>query len=519
MSGVTGTTPSATPGESGAAGSLTDRGRTPPAESLTGKAARGGLAIMGGHICLTACGYVIAVVLARGLGPAEYGVYGVVYSVLLGLELIGRLGVPQAVSKLVAERRDDPTPLEATGVTLTVIIFAILFAGFWGAAPLMASTFNVPDGTRLFRIAALDIPIYGLYFIANHILNGRRRFGAESISHCVYGVSKALGILLLLYLGLSVERALIVNIAGSVVALGYAGWRVGRRAFSITLLHWRPIVALAVPIGLYIMGLQLVLNLDLWLLNALGLTVSEETKGIYVGALNVARMPKIVGWVLTAVLIPSVARALALGDRDVVRRSVRGTARFLALFLLPACVLLAADGEPVMRLLFSGRFGGEAWTVATLVISQGLFHTVLMAQGAVLIAAGRARTAAAINLLLVLPALAAGWALIPTLGAIGAALSSLVATAAGVVAGGFLIHRDVARLTVGADLVKALLATAALGLAAAWLPLEGLALLAELLLLGFLFVLGLFGLRLASWKDVMLFLPVRGGRPVNEASP
>ena len=72
--------------------------------SLSDRATRGMLALTVAQILIMLSGYIIAIALARSLGPALFGVYGVVYSVLLSVELIGRLGLPQAVSKLVAEK-------------------------------------------------------------------------------------------------------------------------------------------------------------------------------------------------------------------------------------------------------------------------------------------------------------------------------------------------------------------------------------------------------------------------------
>ena len=71
--------------------------------------ASGTIKLMAAHACLTLSGYVTVVVLARGLGPEAYGVYAIVISVLLGVELVGRLGIPQAMSKLIAES-DEPDP-------------------------------------------------------------------------------------------------------------------------------------------------------------------------------------------------------------------------------------------------------------------------------------------------------------------------------------------------------------------------------------------------------------------------
>ena len=71
---------------------------------VTRKAALGTVAHVAAWLCLSICGYIVAVVLARALGPAAYGVYGVVYSLLVALELTGKLGIPQAAIRLAAER-------------------------------------------------------------------------------------------------------------------------------------------------------------------------------------------------------------------------------------------------------------------------------------------------------------------------------------------------------------------------------------------------------------------------------
>jgi O-antigen/teichoic acid export membrane protein len=112
-----------------------------------------------GFVCLTGCGYIVAVVLARSFGPVAFGVYGVVYSVLMASEQILRLGVPQALTKLIAGSGTvDTAKLEATGVVLGLLISLAGFAVLWMIAPWLADWLKVENGSLLFRIAVLDIP-------------------------------------------------------------------------------------------------------------------------------------------------------------------------------------------------------------------------------------------------------------------------------------------------------------------------------------------------------------------------
>lgn len=476
---------------------------------LTRRAAHGTALHLGAQLAVLGSAYIVAVVLARALGPALYGVYGVVYSVLLTVELIGRLGIPQAVSKLVAERAGPSPHLEATGVTLALLVYLALFAGFWLAAPGMAALFDIPDGTRLFRIAALDIPFYGLYFMVVHILNGRRAFARESLASVLYGSVKAAGILVLAWLGPTLEGALIVNVLGSVVALGFVLAAVGRSPFRFTVVEARPILRLALPAALIGFGSQLLLALDLWALNVLGVAVAEAEKGLYVAASNIARIPNLLAFVMTAVLVPSLAHALAAGDSGLARRSLLGAMRFLAATLLPGCALIAANAGDIMALLFSEDYAAGAGLLATLIFAQGLGFTLFMTLGGVLMAADRAGQAAVLALGALPLALLLNTLLIPRLGAPGAALASLLSLGTAVLLAAVLVRRRIGALVDPGMLARTLLVTLVVGLAGHLIAGRGTALLLELAVLAGLALALLALLGVVSRADLEPFLPAR----------
>ena len=179
------------------------------------------------QLWLTLCGYAMAVLLARGLAPARYGIYGVVYSVLLSVELIGRLGLPQAITKLAAEASDRDRRVETTAVTIAGVASLALFLAFWAVAPWLASLLRIEDGAWLFRIAALDIPFYGLFFIAIALLNGRQQHLAAGVATGCYATVKLAGIAVLAALGPTVEGALVANVVGSAAGLAAATVAIG----------------------------------------------------------------------------------------------------------------------------------------------------------------------------------------------------------------------------------------------------------------------------------------------------
>lgn len=481
--------------------------RQVPAAEVEVTAARGTVWLSLAHGSLMLAGYVIAVVLARELGPALYGAYGIVYSVLLGAELIGRLGVPQALSRLIAEGEERAHELEGTGLTLTLVINIPLFVAFWLLAPMLGALFRVEDGATLFRVAALDIPFFGMYVAASHILNGHRSFAQESFGVVTYATARVVGILILLMVGVTIVGALIVNAASSIVALAYVGWRVGGRSFRPTLRHQRDLIRLAVPVGLFALGSQLLVSLDLWSLNALGTQVADAEKGLYVAATNLARLANVAGFVMLAVLVPSVARALAAGDSEVVRRATQGAGRLLAVMLLPVCAVAAAEAPEVMTLVFSETYRQGAPLLVILTFSHGLFFTVFMSFSGILIGISREREAAFIALISLPLSVLANVLLIRALGAQGAALAAVVSTGTAAAASALRVRQRVSSIIEISDLVKIVIASVAVWALASWIRTDGALLLAELIGLGAVYIGGLYAIRVIGPKDLAMFMP------------
>lgn len=423
------------------------------------RAAVGGTAYLAIAQCVSlVAGYVVAVVLGRNLGPELYGVYGVVISVLIATELIGRLGIPEATAKLVAEVSHVDRSLERTSITLTALTFPVLALLFAACAPALARAYDIENGTYLFRLAALDIPFYGMFFCLQFVLNGQRRFGTQALGVVLYGVSKALGILALLLLGVTVEAALWVNVSASVIGCAYFATRLPRSKFRPSLKGAGAILSIAAPIAFFTTGLQVLQNLDLWCLKWFG-AATDVTVGHYVAAHNLARLPSVVQLVVIAVLVPTLSRANSVGDQRVVSNLALGGTRFMLVVLIPLCAYLAFRSEALIELVYSASYLEGARFQALLVVRFGLLGVVLSAFCSMLIALGRPRRAAALVLCLVPIGLGANASLIASQGAVGAALAMIVTTGIGTVAAGLTLRGRVARLIPIGAVLRSLIAT------------------------------------------------------------
>jgi len=445
-------------------------------DALSSHAARGVLQGVVGRALSFVFAYLTTIILARRLGPAAYGTYGVVISVLLWIEQTARFTIPAAAAKLIAEDEDRSARVQEAALSLGVVLFALLFGLLWVAAAPLANVFGLDDsGARLIRIAALDLPLFGLYVTYRGMVQGHRDFLSLSIADVLYAGGKLIGVVVLVAVVLSLPGVMLVQAAAS---LGAWLFLVSRISTSIkwpssslagTLIH------LALPLGLYMLSLQTITNLDLWSLKLFDAGVAPGTIGLYVAARNLAVVPGVVLMVVSDILLPSLSRAVASNDPELSRQYIQGAVRFVCIVIAPVVVLLMFAADDIMTLLYSEGFRSGGAYVRVLVLYavslpfMDLFTSALSARGE--------PYRGAVTLMLVIP-LVTGLdvALVESHGALGAAYGSAVAGLLCTMVLGVMVTRRFGSLLRFRTLANLVLATVLMGVTAAqfargdWLP-------------------------------------------------
>jgi O-antigen/teichoic acid export membrane protein len=385
--------------------------------------------------------YVTTIILARRLGPAAYGTYGVVISVLLWIEQTARFTIPAAAAKLIAEDEDRSARVQEAALVLGVVLFGLLFVLLWVAAAPLANLFGLDDGgARLIRIAALDLPFFGLYVIYRGVVQGHRDFLSFSIADVLYAGGKLAGVVFLVAVLLSLPGVMLVQAAASLGAWLFLVSRISIRIrwpssnLAGTLIH------LALPLGLYMLSLQTITNLDLWSLKAFDPGAAPGTIGIYVAARNLAVVPGVVLMVVSDILLPSLSRAVANNDAEVSRHYIQGAVRFVCIVIAPVAFLLMFAAEAMMTLLFSEGFRSGGAYVRVLVLYavslpfMDLFTSALSARGE--------PYRGAVTLMLVIPLVTGlNVVLVESYGALGAAYGSALAGLLSTVVLGVMVAR------------------------------------------------------------------------------
>ncbi|HEY4647213.1 MAG TPA: oligosaccharide flippase family protein [Steroidobacteraceae bacterium] len=423
---------------------------------------RGALALIVIQGLYFVLGYLVVVMLARELGPVAYGAYAVIMSVLVWAEQSPRRAVPAVAAKLIAEHPEAAGDIAPASLIINLLLHVVLFAIFWWAAPWLAEWFHIENGVWLFRLAAFDLPLYGLYTALQGVHQGHHRFYRLGFSELTYALAKVVGVALLVAFGMSIEGALIVNIISSLVGILFL---IGRSVL-LRRIAWRSasrrVLLLARQIAPYSILVPLVSSFDIWILGAsLPATEAAATTGLYVAALNIARVPGFALSTVSQVLLPSVARAFAAANHGLVRHYVNQVMRLFLILYLPACMMLFAAPEQLMQWIYTSEYSGGASMLVILTIAHGLW-AIQAIVAAVLVAVGRMRELAAIMAVTMMLGLPVMVGLIHIVEGIGAAIGTALIALANVIGGFARLRREFGSVVQLRNMVRIAIAGAAM---------------------------------------------------------
>ena len=303
--------------------------------------------------------YVLHVGLARLLGPREYGVFGVVLSVLMICYIFLNNGVRQAVARLAASHPESSGTILYHGLKYQIAIGLILAAALIVFNPLLVRFL----GDRMVRaplyIAAGIVATQGIYFVFAGVLNGQRRFLSESIVLSTYAVARPLAAISVAWLGRNAGGAVAGLLTASVVSILVGGYlcRGGPRAPIDT--SRLKLLDIAWPTMLAFGFISLVMNLGMIVLKHYS-GGNAEVVGFYTAASAMASFPY---WVLFAfgnVGMPIISHGFGRGENGFVRDTIRQLTAHVFILVAPATVILAAVGGELVKAMFTAKFAAAA---------------------------------------------------------------------------------------------------------------------------------------------------------------
>ena len=391
--------------------------------------------------------FLLGVLLARVLGPASYGVYGLVSSVVALTMNVALLGTPQlAVRELAVRSANSDWPgvrsLERSFFAATSLACATLGIVAVAAALILARDPQTPRlalagaaltaGMSMTALIAAELRGLGLLLKGQFMDIVARPTAAFALT----------GAAVITGLELTPAGALWIQVAvAAAAALVSVGWlrrathRAGARQAPASGLGW---LKSALPLGAVDVLRQFDGSYGVIIVGLLGSAVDLGIFRVAVASVVLVSMPVTI---LHIVLAPTISRLHRFGEREELQRLLRFVSAAICAVLLPMLVLLLLLGRPLVEIIFGHVYGDAALPLAILCAAQLVFG--FFGMGPILLAmAGSERHLTLIYLVAVGAGIIAAALLVPRYGAVGAASAQVLSTGAiGVLSGLFARKR------------------------------------------------------------------------------
>jgi O-antigen/teichoic acid export membrane protein len=398
---------------------------------------------------------------ARHLGVEKFGVLSFALAFVTMLAVFTDLGLGAITAREIA--RDRSVARRHVSNALAIKAFASLLVLVLIAVSVRLLGYP-PATVRVVGICSLFVieSAFTLYF--GYVFQGFERMEFTAMTRVLQTLILIAGALVLSHRPPRAEWYAMVFAGAGLVSAAFA-WSVSsigfvRPGFGFDLREWRTMLRSALPIGIASACVAFYYWNGSTLLSKLR---GDAAVGNYNAAFRLIMGMTFVGLAFSGAVFPLLSR-LFYGTPERLPRALEVSMRYQTIVALPLCVFGAALAGPVVAVLYGNTYDGAVPVLRTLAFWGGCacLNSLLCMYS---IAVDRARAFMVQAGLAFGVNLALNVVLIPVLGAVGAALSMVVAEAASLVFYIVYLRKVPSRMRVGPVLSTALrgLASAAAG--------------------------------------------------------
>ncbi|HEX8974680.1 MAG TPA: oligosaccharide flippase family protein, partial [Patescibacteria group bacterium] len=324
-------------------------------------------------------GFIVQAAAGHILGPAQYGIFGLIVTLtILIASLIGN-GIPIAMSKfLSSEFKRKPelvSVIKRKGAIAQFILMAIVTAVFFFASPLIAQLLHDPSLTGLLRISTFIIPCFAADAFYFYYYTGIHQFNMQSLLKSIRSVLRVLLIVGLGYF-MSLEGFITgyiyVPLAVFIVALLVDQFVYTKRFPKESTLDFpiKKLIFYALPITGFLLLYQAMISLDLFAVKSI--LQDDYQTGLFNGAFTVAQIPNYLFYALTIVLLPVVSHSTANEEKQKTTAAITKALRTMYILLVAVVALIIGYAKPLMIFFFGSQYAAGSNALELMAFGVGL---------------------------------------------------------------------------------------------------------------------------------------------------
>jgi O-antigen/teichoic acid export membrane protein len=365
-----------------------------------------------------AVGLIFTVILARYLGPEQFGIFSAVTALYSIVYSLGDLGIAASLINFIPKLKEKRSELINTSFSFEIFVCAVILIIFVGFSIFHDSIIPGSLGKQILIAGALAINYLLISFIQG-IFTAERRFLRYSFTQIIDSGIKIILILILMSVsGLSVETALLANVVSTLIALTIT---FGKEFFKIKLslekgilnkiFHFAKWLAINRVFGVFIS------RIDVLLLNLL---VGSFQAGIFSAANRITLLFSLLVSSLGSVVNP---RFSSFGeDKEKISAYIKkllGLVSLISVFML----ILVFLANPIINIVFGDKYLAAIPVFRMMTLAMIVFMFQLVTIPPIIFSFNQPKFVARLTALQVVVLIGMELILIPSLGALAPAIA------------------------------------------------------------------------------------------------
>lgn len=390
------------------------------------------LGSLGLKIAAAGVGLLNGVLLARLLGPAEFGVYSIAMAAATLLGTVAALGLPTLVTREVAVHNAQENWPLLKGLLATsqlwVLLASLFFVLVGGALVFLDKLPSTVTIIGWVSVLVL-IPLVALNQLRAAILRGLHWVITADVPDLLL---RPLAMLILLggtYVfakKIDADSALLIQMVAVLLALGFGSWSLDRRLPKVlrqtkaetTHLHW--FRSSGIFLAITMLGL-LEGQVPLYFVGHLA---GAQQAGLYQAAIQLVTLIAIGLVAINMSLQPRLAASWARGDIQHVQQFITETARMGTGIALAGMLVIMVFAEVILR-IYGAQFAEAAHALRILAVGQ-MVNAAAGSCGILLMMTGHQRVVMQGTALAVLLNVIICYLAVPEYGAMGGAMATML---------------------------------------------------------------------------------------------
>jgi len=371
--------------------------------------------------------FLLSIVLARWLGAADLGLYRMVITILGIAGLATAFGIPGALTKYVAEYKNDKDKLSqiiTPGITSLLIFGIATGVLLYALSGALASVFNMPQLAHLLRILAIMLPFTSLFQSMLGSLNGLREMKTYAFLIISQNGLMILFVITFTSLGFGVEGA-VFGIVLSMIGGCIGGLYMSRRLLRLNFTGYAQNAKRLVSFGSLMFGANALSVIATYTdIILIGYFLKAKDVGYYSIAVSLGNLLLSLPQAVQMITYPATSEYWSRDNSAALQRVIDKSMKYSACILLPMGLGIGFFAREIVTGLYGQEFMPAVLPLCVLLIARVIRGSTAVPIGGSFSGIGRPGLALKVDAISVGTNVVLNVLLIPRFGILGAAIAT-----------------------------------------------------------------------------------------------